>query len=159
MSDHRIEVIASPSDPRIAAVEVLFVAMYAEMAQQGSVRPLATNGARTWLDGITTGLERFGRLCVALKDDEVIGFAHGAVKLLAEHQGGGRVGHVSHVHVSPAHRRSGIARDLVASLDVWFRAKEVESTEITIVVGNAQAQAFWERLGYTADLIQYIRRG
>jgi ribosomal protein S18 acetylase RimI-like enzyme len=159
MTVTRIEFIATASDPRIEAIGALVQAMYDEMQELGPLVPLATNGARIWLDGISTGLERFGRLCIAIKENEVVGFAHGAVKLLPEHQGGARIGHITHVHVMPAHRRSGIARELVASLDAWFNAKGVVGTEIHIVVGNEQAKAFWTRLGYMPELIQYARRG
>ncbi|MBL7951263.1 MAG: GNAT family N-acetyltransferase [Flavobacteriales bacterium] len=159
MSDWRIEVVSSGSDQHIAAVDPLMGAMYAEMREQGPVVPLMDGGARIWLDGIRSGLERFGRLSIAISDGQVVGFAHGALKLLPEHQGGARVGHVTHVHVSPDHRREGIARALITSLDEWFQAKQVTSTEIHILVGNEAARAFWERLGYAPELVQYARRG
>lgn len=157
MNDWRIEVISSASHQRIDAVGPLMEAMYAEMQEQGPIRPLADHGARIWMNGISPGLERFGRLCIAVKEDEVVGFAHGALKLLPEHQGGACVGHITHVHVLPDQRRSGIARALVASLDEWFQAKQVSGTEIHIVVGNEQARAFWSVLGYAPELLQYAR--
>lgn len=158
MNGWRIHVVLSASDERIAAVGPLLEAMYAEMGEQGPVRPLAMHGARNWMDGISSGLERFGRLSIAIEQDEVVGFAHGALKLLPEYQGGARMGHITHVHVLPGHRRSGVARALVASLDEWFHEKEVIGMEIHVVVGNEQARVFWERLGYRAELIQYARR-
>lgn len=154
----RIEVITDGSDPRLPALAPLLEAMYAEMAALGPVRPLAPDGARRWLDSIAPGLERFGRLCIAERDGEVLGFAHGALKLLPEHLGGHRIGHVTHVHVAPGARRLGLARQLAQRLEDWFAAKQVDEVEIQLVAGNAPAAAFWESLGYRMELVQYRKR-
>ena len=150
-------VVEQPDDPRIAAIGPLFEGMYAEMVSQGAMMPLAENGAALWISSMANGLERFGRLAVAMFGDEVIGFAHGAIKLAPEHLGGERVGHVSHVFVLPAHRRAGVARSLVASLDEWFAAKKINNIELSVVHGNAEGIAFWRSLGYTMELVQLRR--
>lgn len=158
-TDWRIDTIDSANDQRLAGIIPLFEAMYAEMERHGPVKRLSADGARIWLNGVATGLERFGRLSVAVHGDVVVGFAHGSVKLGAEHQGGERIGYITHVHVAEQFRRVGMARALVASLEEWFRLREVRSREIQIVAGNAPAAAFWERLGYTCELVQYAVRG
>jgi ribosomal protein S18 acetylase RimI-like enzyme len=158
MSTYHISVITDPEDTRLPAVEAAFTAMYAEMATLGPVLPLVDGGATRWAHGVRAGLERFGRLCVATRDDEVIGFAHGQVKLTPEHQGALRVGLISHVYVAPAHRGIGQARALVQQLHDWFAAKEVHSVELQVVQGNTAALAFWHALGYTDELVQLRRR-
>lgn len=150
-----IEVITDAADPRLPALVPLMEAMYAEMALLGPVRPLVPTGASIWLKGVVAGLERFGRLCVAEGGGEVLGFGHGALKLLPDHLGGHRIGHVSHLHVMPKARRHGVARQLAASLEEWFAAKQVEEVEIQLVAGNAPAAAFWESMGYRIELAQY----
>ena len=97
-----INVIEQGNDPRVAPIAPLLEAMYAEMLHNGSMMPLARNGADLWFRSVANGLERFGRLSIAMIGEEVIGFAHGAIKLAPEHLGGARVGHVSHVFVLPA---------------------------------------------------------
>jgi len=94
------------------------------------------------------------RLAVAEADGQLIGFAHAVVKLAPEHLGGDRIGHIAHVYVTPAHRRSGTARDLVASLHEWLGAKQVTSIELQVVHGNEAGLAFWRSLGYSPELLQ-----
>lgn len=158
MSHYRIDVITAGTDPRLEAVANAFGAMYAEMERMGPVLPLVEGGAARWLNSATGGLERFGRLCVSMRDEVVIGFAHGQVKLAPEHQGGLRVGHIGHVYVDPAHRGNGQARALTACLHAWFAERQVHSVELQVVQGNAAAVAFWHHLGYVDELLQMRRR-
>lgn len=158
MSTYHIAVITDPGDPRLPAIEAAFTTMYAEMAALGPVLPLVEGGAARWAEGVRAGLERFGRLCVATRDAEVIGFAHGQLKLTPEHQGALRVGLISHVYVAPAHRGIGQARALVQQLHDWFAAKEVHSVELQVVQGNTAALAFWHSLGYADELVQLRKR-
>jgi GNAT superfamily N-acetyltransferase len=149
-----IRAIDRTDDPALAALPELFELMHAEMAAQGMLLRLAERGGRIWLDGAIGGLERFGRLAVAESDGRLVGFAHAGVKLAPEHLGGARIGHITHVYVTPAHRRSGIARGLVASLHEWLQAKQVASVELQVVQGNESGLAFWRSLGYAPELLQ-----
>ncbi|HNA34506.1 MAG TPA: GNAT family N-acetyltransferase [Flavobacteriales bacterium] len=154
MSNFTVRAVQRADDPALAKVPALFGTMHAEMAEQGMGQRLAPDGGRTWLDGVIGGLERFGRIAVAEWDGEVIGFAHAAVKLAPEHLGGGRIGHVTHLYVTPAHRRSGIARALAASLHEWLRTRSVLSIELQVVHRNEAGLAFWRSLGYAPELLQ-----
>jgi ribosomal protein S18 acetylase RimI-like enzyme len=154
MSRASVRTITHAEDAALPAIVPLFEAMHAEMAQQGMLLRLGPDGARIWQEGIKGGLERFGRLAVAEADGQVVGFAHAVVKLAPEHLGGARIGHIAHVYVAPAHRRSGIARELVASLHAWLGAKQVASTELQVVHLNEAGLAFWRSLGYEPELVQ-----
>jgi ribosomal protein S18 acetylase RimI-like enzyme len=154
MSTAPVRTITHADDAALPAIAPLFEAMHAEMAQQGMLLRLADDGAQTWLDGIKGGSERFGRLAVAEADGQVVGFAHAVVKLAPEHLGGARIGHIAYVYVSPAHRRSGIARELVASLHEWLGVKQVTSIELQVVHRNEAGLAFWRSLGYGPELLQ-----
>lgn len=158
MSSMNVRVVRQADDPALAAVTALFDAMHAEMADQGMFHQLAADGGRVWLNGVTGGLERFGRIAVAESDGHVAGFAHAAVKLAPEHLGGERIGHVTHLYVSPTHRRSGIARALAGSLHAWLLEKDVASIELQVVHRNEAGLAFWRSLGYAAELIQLRKR-
>lgn len=158
MSTASIRAVLRADDPAITALLPLFEAMHSEMAGQGMLLHLAPRGARIWSDGIRGGLERFGRLTVAEADGEVVGFAHAAIKLAPEHLGGARIGHITHVYVAPAHRRSGIARELATSLHEWLDAKQVDSVELQVVQANEAGLAFWRSLGYRPELMQLRKR-
>jgi len=154
----RIHIIIAADDANLRELPALFTAMHEEMATQGMMLRLAPDGARLWLDGVVNGLDRFNRLVIALDGERTIGFAHGAMKLAPEHLGGARIGLVAHVYVMPAHRRSGVARDLIRWLDEWFALKQVESIELQVVSGNSAGLAFWHSLGYRDELFQLRKR-
>lgn len=158
MSAPVVHVLERSDDPRAGAIKDLFTAMYKEEAGYGSRATLAPEGAAIWLRGATAGLERFGRLCVAEMDGNVIGFAHGTIRLLPDYIGGGAVGSVTHVYVDPKVRRSGAARLLLASLEDWFRSKSVSRIELTVVPGNDAGRAFWAACGYEIALLQLYKK-
>jgi ribosomal protein S18 acetylase RimI-like enzyme len=154
MSSVRINVLTDTNNPRLSAVAVLFARMHAEMHAQGMRLELVPGGEHAWVAEAARSAERFGRLTVALVGDEVVGFAHGAMKLAPEHLGGMRIGHITHVYVLAEHRRRSIASQLVGSLQEWFRQKEVHSVELQVVHGAAAALSFWEGMGFRVELFQ-----
>lgn len=154
MSVPSVRAITHADDPALPAIVPLFGSMHAEMADQGMLLQLKQGGANIWLEGIKSGLERFGRMTIAEVDGRVVGFAHAVVKLAPEHLGGSRIGHIAHVFVAPDHRRAGLARELVASLHTWLGSKQVSSVELQVVHRNEAALAFWKSLGYTLELMQ-----
>lgn len=152
---YTLQVIQLSGDPLIHAIPSLFEAMYAEMASQGRLLPLVPGGAEQWTRSICNGLERTGRLCVAVEEGDVIGFAHGTIKLSAEHQGSLRIGMVTHLYVRPARRRSGAARALANALEEWFDSRQVHSVELQVVSGNEAGISFWRAQGFSPELIQF----
>ena len=60
----------------------------------------------------------------------------------------GRRGLVYHLTVHPAHQRRGSGRLLMAELEQRFRAKGCMRYYMLVARDNAEALAFYERLGY-----------
>ena len=61
-----------------------------------------------------------------------------------------RRGHVETLIVNARQRRRGIGRRLLAMAADWARARGATEMVLTTWVGNAEADAFYERLGYRA---------
>jgi ribosomal protein S18 acetylase RimI-like enzyme len=59
-----------------------------------------------------------------------------------------RRGHVETLVVDARHRRRGIGRHLVAAATDWARGQGAVELVLTTWTGNADADAFYERLGY-----------
>jgi ribosomal protein S18 acetylase RimI-like enzyme len=59
-----------------------------------------------------------------------------------------RRGHVETLIVNARQRRRGIGRRLLATAADWARARGATEMVLTTWVGNAEADAFYERLGY-----------
>ena len=158
MDTMTIRVVDHAQDPALARVPALFEEMHREMAGQGMGLSLAEGGAVRWREGVARGLERFGRLVVAERGNELVGFAHGALKLAPEHLGGVRLGRIADVHVLRDACGSGPGRAMVGRLHGWFQEREVASIELQVLAGNEAGQAFWRSLGYRVELLQ-LRKG
>lgn len=157
MSAPVVHILTGKEDPRCIAVAGLFAAMYREEAAYGSLAVLAPDGAMLWLKGATAGLERFARLAIAEVDGQVVGFAHGTVRLLPDYIGGGAVGSITHIYVAQSARRAGAASILLGSLEEWFGVKGVTRTELTVVAGNSAGRAFWKACGFEVALHQLYK--
>jgi len=59
-----------------------------------------------------------------------------------------RRGHIETLIVDARHRRRGIGRRLLSVAADWARARGATELLLTTWVGNAEADAFYERLGY-----------
>ena len=59
-----------------------------------------------------------------------------------------RRAHLETLVVAKAARRRGIGRQLVAAAGAWARARGAVEMVLTTWAGNADADAFYERLGY-----------
>lgn len=138
-------------------VKRLFTEYYAYFHSLGIKLPLADNGAELWLNTIYPSLNKLGMLPLAMKGGQIIGFAHGSVKLLPAYLGGHMVGVVQHVYVAVEYQRQGVAELMIDYLDAWFRKKQVHSVELQVIDGNDQARRFWEKMGFRIEL-QQMRR-
>lgn len=144
-----------PDHPDWTAVAALFTKMYARMDEMGLMLPLADDGAEKWLKTARITSGKYGVLVVAKDDAKIIGFAHGMIKFLPDYLGGYSVGIITHVFVDEKARRAGVGKALVKELEAWFGIKKVHSVELQVITGNPNAQAFWKKLGYSEELLQY----
>jgi GNAT superfamily N-acetyltransferase len=152
-----VHIVTNGQDPLLTQVPLLFEELHASMAAHGMNAALAPNGAQIWLEGARRGLERFGRLVLAVEQGRVVGFTYGMVKLAPEYLGGAPLGQWTHLYVSPEHRRSGVARAITEALHAWFSDKGVLATECEVVHGNLLSQEFVRSLGYVPELFRFRR--
>jgi ribosomal protein S18 acetylase RimI-like enzyme len=59
------------------------------------------------------------------------------------------IGHVEDLYVRPAHRRRGVAAELLRQLVRAFRERGVEHVALDVDVDNEPARRLYERLGFT----------
>jgi ribosomal protein S18 acetylase RimI-like enzyme len=149
-----IREISERTDPALESVEDLFFEMYDYMKQHGLMIDLAIDGKQRWIEAVKKTLGRFGTLSVCTKGDEVIGFAHGSIRLTPDYLGNKKVGVITHVHVQHQYRGMGSGLLLVKSLEQWFSKQDVHSVELQVLSENLPAIGFWEKLGYYNELLQ-----
>jgi ribosomal protein S18 acetylase RimI-like enzyme len=88
-----------------------------------------------------------GRMVVAVKDGELVGFAYGQV-FNRETYVPLSVGHISMIYVQEGFRRRGVGSRLVEELCRFFRSENVEDVTLRYALGNREAERFWRGLGF-----------
>jgi ribosomal protein S18 acetylase RimI-like enzyme len=63
----------------------------------------------------------------------------------------GHRGWVNYLAVAPEHRRLGIGRRLMASAEAELLARGCPKLNLQVRAGNAEALAFYQRVGYARD--------
>ncbi|MBQ8927909.1 MAG: GNAT family N-acetyltransferase [Oscillospiraceae bacterium] len=99
-------------------------------------------------DGIGRFLERNPDTCfVAVEARHIIG------AILAGNDG--RRGYLYHTAVHPSMQGRGIGKALVGAAMTALHALGIHKTALVVFSGNAQGNAFWEKMGFTvrADLV------
>jgi len=153
-----IREITDKNDPALEDVKNMFQSMYDAEGPDQAVQ-LAEKGPEIWLKGILKGLGRFGKIYLASIDGKNVGFAHGGLRLMSDFYGSHKVGHISHIFVDESARKKSVGEELVKNLEKWFAQKEVHSVELEVLITNKSGIAFWEKLGYPAELIQSRKMG
>jgi len=120
--------------------------------------PRAANGAATrYAERLLRRTQRDGRACayVAEVEGQVVGYVLGSVIDLHPDLFERReAGFIADLFVAPAHRRQGIARRLVETLNAWFAAQGVQMVEWSVAAANAEGLRFWEALGGQPIMVQ-----
>lgn len=100
-----------------------------------------------WLDKIMSSGESI--TWVARQDGRSIGYAIGTVsRPFIERCAIEKIGLIEHCWVEPAYRTQGLATKLVNALECWFHERSIEFVDVQYLLGNSEAEATWERLGY-----------
>jgi GNAT superfamily N-acetyltransferase len=155
-----VSVVEGADEQILGAVEELFRELYDWMCRLGLMIPLAPAGVRKWRDAVSASLGRFGVLVIARKasgDERIIGFAQGVLRRTPDYLGSLWVGHVPHVYVVEEFRSTGCGSRMVDALLGWFARSGVRSVELQVLVRNSHAIRFWEREGFTSELVQMRR--
>jgi len=145
-------------DPRLAAVERMFAAMYRQMQSMGLAVPLAEGGEALWMRAMAPSFGKTSVLLLAAREQLPVGFGHGMIRLAAGHLVPSKTGFISHVYVDPAARGQRVGKQLVEALEAWLAARGVASIELHVIDRNAAARAFWTACGYAPDLVQMRRQ-
>jgi len=155
MKDLSISLATSSDEDLFHDLVPLFDQMYREFKAMGIMLNPAEDAAQRWTASIRKTLGRFGTLAFARKDDLLVGFAHAALSMPPDYLLAGKTGVITHVFVIPEFRGLGIAGLLVRQLESWLREKNVRSIELQVLKGNLNGKSFWEKCGYSEELIQY----
>ena len=74
--------------------------------------------------------------------------------MLPPHFGLDRVGFIGEVFVSDGWRSKGLGGTMLAKALEWYRENGVTRVELQVVSGNPDALRFYERLGWSQELVQ-----
>ena len=158
MSEYTVEELTAPDPAVFDQIEPLFLDMYDHMTKHGLLLRLAPGGEKLWRAWVEKTLGRFTTLAIArAPDGRVIGFALAAIALVPDYLGGGRVGRCHEAYVSPEARGQKVNARMMQVLKRWFLEKGATSVEAQVLVGNADAIAVWERIGFRTELFQLRR--
>jgi ribosomal protein S18 acetylase RimI-like enzyme len=88
-----------------------------------------------------------GRMPVAVKNGVIAGFTYGEVSHRTAYLPS-TIGQISIIYVLEEFRRHGLGRQLVEELCRFFSSKNVEEVTLNYIIGNKEAEGFWEALGF-----------
>jgi ribosomal protein S18 acetylase RimI-like enzyme len=91
-----------------------------------------------------------GEILVAAASGAVVG------SVMAGHDG--HRGWVYYLAVAPSQRRSGLGRRLMRAAEAWVAARGVRKLELMVRDGNADAAAFYARIGYEREPVLVMSR-
>lgn len=102
-----------------------------------------------------------GMLVVVAREGEtVIGFAEAAIR--RDYVNGcetSPVAFVEGIYVAPTQRRRGVARALIAAVEVWARRQGISELASDALLDNAQSHAMHEALGFgETERVVYFRK-
>jgi len=150
-----VEVRLAAADD-IPRLEPLWRELYTHQAAHGMLLRLPDTAFDAWVTSIAPFVGRFAVVVVASDASEALGFVAGRVRSLPPYFGTGQVGAIGEVYVRERHRGGGLGRRLVERAVAWYRENGISRVELQVVVGNPDAVRFYERLGWTQELVQMV---
>ena len=114
-----------------------------------------TPQARQQLEGQLAARLAAPESCVLVAEDKqwrLVGTASGRIVTNGRYLPA-RSGVIDQLYVLREHRRRGIGSLLVAELRRFFIGHEIRDVSLRSMYGNAQAEAFWEALGFTPRIV------
>jgi GNAT superfamily N-acetyltransferase len=85
-------------------------------------------------------------------DGEMIGYVRGEVTSRSDHTPR-TVGQVSRMYVLKQFRKKGVGRGLIEELCSFFDSNKVEDLTVRYIIGNKEAERFWEKLGFEPIIV------
>jgi ribosomal protein S18 acetylase RimI-like enzyme len=94
-------------------------------------------------------------LLVAEEHQTVLGFIH--LKTVTDYYSQQPIAHVSDVVVDAAAEGRGVGKGLMSAAEQWARAQGYRLIQLNVLVDNSRARSMYERLGYSAEWLKYIK--
>jgi len=114
---------------------------------------IATADGHAMIDAIRAG-EEDDEVFVAERDGAVVGCLH---ILAATDFFGRRHGHVSVIATTAAARGTGVGRALMAYAEAWTRQRRLTLLTLNVFAANTGPIRFYERDGFTAEIVKYLK--
>jgi GNAT superfamily N-acetyltransferase len=95
-------------------------------------------------------------LFVAEADGQLLGFIH--LKTVVDYFSQEPIAHISDVVVAEAAEGQGVGKTLIKAAEDWARTSGYTMVQLHVLTDNARARTVYERLGYSAEWLKYIKR-
>jgi GNAT superfamily N-acetyltransferase len=95
-------------------------------------------------------------LLVAEHDGRIHGFIH--LKTVVDYFTQQPIAHVADVVVAAVAEGKGVGKDLMRAAEDWARSCGYGLVQLHVLVDNARARTLYEKLGYSAEWLKYIKR-
>jgi ribosomal protein S18 acetylase RimI-like enzyme len=111
------------------------------------------------IESVTRALQRPAADEVLLVVEDaggLLGLIH--VKTVVDYFTQQPIAHVSDVVVAASAEGRGIGKALMHAAEDWARDQGYAMVQLHVLVDNARARSMYERLGYSAEWLKYIKR-
>jgi ribosomal protein S18 acetylase RimI-like enzyme len=98
-----------------------------------------------------------GLVLVALDEGRVVGYSLSEIKGPMKGYKLEEFGHVHDVAVTASYRRRGIGEKMLGEIMKWFRSKNINRVELSVVAKNQVAYSFWRKHGFTDYIHTFYR--
>ena len=96
-------------------------------------------------------------LLVAERDGSIAGFIH--LKKVVDYFTRQSIAHIADVVVAQSAEGTGVGKALMSAAEEWASTCGYTMVQLHVLVGNSRARSMYERLGYSAEWLKYIKRG
>jgi ribosomal protein S18 acetylase RimI-like enzyme len=95
-------------------------------------------------------------LLVAEDEGQLLGFVH--LKTVVDYFSQQPIAHVADIVVAKAAEGKGVGKHLMSAAEDWARTCGYTMVQLHVLLDNVRARAMYERLGYSAEWLKYIKR-
>jgi len=95
------------------------------------------------------------QVLVAERAGTVLGFIH--LMTETDYYTGQSVGHIADLAVAAEAEGLGIGRAMMAAAEDWARHHGYSAMTLNVLVHNARARGLYEKLGYGAEWVKYLK--
>jgi ribosomal protein S18 acetylase RimI-like enzyme len=112
--------------------------------------PLEVDADAKWFATHRVGFGKIRTVLGAYDNGKLIGFVEVGIQKLPGFFKKSTVGRIAYVHVIPAQRNRGLARQLLRQAEAWARERGAEDMHAEVMVLNELGQAAFNGAGYDA---------